>query len=212
MKCLTSKFEDLNKIVDCHKSAFPNTLSSKLGYTFIHKMMEWYIVSERGVLFHLVNENDEIMGYCGGIITKTPGLHGAVSSISQYSFNTFVIAYLKKPWLFLHYENLKKIPQIFKNILIKFGFRKINTKQSSGFFSPFMGLIVIGLQEKFQGKGSGAIILSEFEKRGRNTKGIKKLQLSVKPENFNAIKAYKKNGWQIDIESENSVRMIKLIL
>jgi GNAT superfamily N-acetyltransferase len=211
MKCLTTKFEDLNKIVDCHKSAFPNSLSSKMGYSFIHKMMEWYIVSDRGVLFHIVDDNNELMGYCGGIITEKQGLHGAVSSISQYSFNTFLMSYLKKPWLILHNENIKKIPYIIKNILLKFGLYKGNSKTKVKNFYPFMGLVVIALKKEIQGKGIGAILLSEFETRAKNRDGIKKISLSVKLENINAIRAYKKNGWEKVIESKLSVQMVKFL-
>ena len=73
MKCITTTKEDLTNIVTCHKSAFPEALSSKMGDTFVLKMMEWYIESDRGFLFHLKNEDNEIIGYCGGIITKEKG-------------------------------------------------------------------------------------------------------------------------------------------
>ena len=108
MKCITTTTKDLINIVACHKSAFPDALSSKMGNAFILKMMEWYIKSDRGVLFHLENENNEIIGYCGGIITKQKGLHGAVTSISQYSFNTLILSFLTRPWLIFHPENIKK--------------------------------------------------------------------------------------------------------
>ena len=118
MICITTKSKDLINIVKCHKSAFPNALSSKLGNTFILKMMEWYIESDRGVLFHLENKNNEIIGYCGGIITKQKGIHGAVTSISQYSFTTFVISYLIRPWLFFQPEHIQKITYIKQNLLL----------------------------------------------------------------------------------------------
>ena len=79
MNCITTTPQDLINIVACHKSAFPDALSSQMGNNFILKMMEWYIKSDRGVLFHVENENNEIIGYCGGIITKQKGLHGAVT-------------------------------------------------------------------------------------------------------------------------------------
>ena len=112
MNCIKTTPQDLINIVACHKSAFPDALSSQMGNNFILKMMEWYIKSDRGVLFHVENENNEIIGYCGGIITKQKGLHGAVTSISQYSFNTFLLSYLIRPWLLFHPENIKKIAYI----------------------------------------------------------------------------------------------------
>ena len=212
MKCITTRPKDLINIVACHKSAFPDALSSQMGNAFILKMMEWYIKSDRGVLFHLENENNEIIGYCGGIITKQKGLHGAVTSISQYSFNTFILSFLTRPWLIFHPENIKKIPTIKKNILLKFGFKKPTETLNKNEFIPFMGLIVIGLKKENQGKGIGSILLNEFEKRAMNNNDIEKIILSVKPENINATKAYIKNGWKIGKQSDSSIQMFKFKL
>ena len=212
MKCITTRPKDLINIVACHKSAFPDALSSQMGNAFILKMMEWYIKCDRGVLFHLENENNEIIGYCGGIITKQKGLHGAVTSISQYSFNTFILSFLTRPWLIFHPENIKKIPTIKKNILLKFGLKKPTETLNKNEFIPFMGLIVIGLKKENQGKGIGSILLNEFEKRAMNNNDIEKIILSVKPENINAIKAYIKNGWKIGKQSDTSTQMFKFTL
>ena len=211
MKCITTTTKDLINIVACHKSAFPDALSSQMGNAFILKMMEWYIKSDRGVLFHIENENNGIIGYCGGIITKQKGLHGAVTSISQYSFNVFLLSFLTRPWLLFHPEIIKKTYSIKKNILLKIGLNKpIETINKEGFI-PFMGLIVIGLKKNEQGRGLGGILLDEFEKRAQKINDIEKISLSVKPENLNAIKAYSKNGWKMGKQSNISVQMFKLI-
>ena len=211
MISITTKSKDLVNIVKCHKSAFPNALSSKMGNTFISKMMEWYIESERGVLFHIENKNKEIIGYCGGIITKQKGLHGAVTSISQYSFNTFLISYLKRPWLIFHPENIKKIPYIRRNIIIKLGLNKSDKINKNEDFIPFMGLVVIGLRKDNQGKGIGGILLNEFEKRAKEIYKVKKISLSVKLQNINAIKAYSKNGWKIGEQTKKTIQMFKFL-
>lgn len=211
MNCITTKSKDLINIVKCHKSAFPNALSSKMGTPFILKMMEWYLTSDRGILFHIENKNNEIIGYCGGIITKQKNLHGAVTSISQYAFNTFVISYLIRPWLIFHPENFKKITSIKKNILIKFGLYKTLETINKEEFIPFMGLVSIGLKKENQGKGIGSILLTEFEKRAKNDNEIKRISLSVKLQNTNAIKAYSKNGWETGKKTGTSIQMYKLI-
>lgn len=211
MNCITTTTRDLKNIVECHKSAFPNALSSKMGNTFISKMMEWYIESDRGVLFHVENKNKEIIGYCGGIITKQKGLHGAVTSISQYSFNTFLISYLKRPWLIFHPENIKKIPYIHRNIFIRLGLNKPEKINKNNEFIPFMGLVVIGLRKDNQGKGIGGILLNEFEKRAKEIYKVKKISLSVKLQNINAIKAYSKNGWKIGENKKKTTQMFKFI-
>jgi hypothetical protein len=211
MICTTTKYKDLINIVKCHKSAFPNALSSKMGNTFISKMMEWYIESDRGVLFHIENKNNEIIGYCGGIITKNKSLHGAVTSISQYSFNTFLLSYLKKPWLIFHPENIKKTSYIQRNIIIKLGLNKPEKINKNEDFIPFMGLVVIGLRKDNQGKGIGGILLNEFEKRAKEIYKVKKISLSVKLQNINAMRAYSKNGWKIGEQTKKTTQMFKFI-
>lgn len=211
MSCIITTTRDLKNIVECHKSAFPNALSSKMGNTFISKMMEWYITSDRGILFHIENKNKEIIGYCGGIITKQKGLHGAVTSISQYSFNTFLISYLIRPWLIFHPENIKKITYIQRNIIVKLGLNKPEEINKIEDFIPFMGLVVIGLRKDNQGKGIGGILLNEFENIAKNNNEIKKISLSVKLQNINAIKAYSKNGWKIGEQTKKTIQMFKFI-
>lgn len=214
MKLQVSQLSDLPEIVDCHKDAFPDALSTKQGSPFISKMMEWYISSERGVLFHIYDEQGEMAGYCGGIITREPGLLGAVSSISQYAFKDFLKSYLRRPWLFFHVENLKKIPYIVKNLLIKFGLKKKATLASAkenADFQPFMGLVVIGVKNKYHGKGYGSILLQEFERLAYELGGLHHIQLSVKAENVRAIKSYLRNGWVINFETATTKQLVKVL-
>ncbi len=199
-----TRIEDLPEIVSCHKDAFPDSLSTKQGDRFISKMMEWYIVDERGVLFHIKDDKGDIAGYCGGIITRQPGLLGAVSSISQYAFNQFLLAYLRKPWLIVHPENIKKAPYIVRNLRIKLGLRrkvkKIDQSGEQELFIPFMGLVVIGVRNSYHGKGFGSKLLREFENLARNQTGIELIKLSVKSSNTKAIKSYLRNGWEIKFD------------
>lgn len=214
MKLQKSQLDDLPKIVDCHKDAFPDALSTKQGSAFISKMMEWYIISDRGVLYHVMDDEGEMAGYCGGIITRKPGLLGSVSSIAQYAFNDFLKSYLRKPWLIFHVENLKKITSIVKNLLIKFGLKKkvvlISSKENAD-FQPFMGLVVIGVKNKYQGKGYGSILLQEFERFAKEDRGIMRIQLSVRSSNSKAIKSYLNNGWQVSKQNNQTKQLIKKI-
>lgn len=77
--------------------------------------------------------------------------------------------------------------------------------------APHAGLVVIGVNPDRQGKGYGSILLREFERRAVEDFGIKKLQLSVKINNTQAIKAYERNGWMKDTIQGASLSMIKLV-
>lgn len=207
-----TQLSDLSKVALCHRQAFPNALSAQMGNEFVRKMLEWYVVSERGILIHINDDTGTTVGYLGAIITKEPGLMGSVSSISQYAFSTFVKSYFLKPWLFFHKENLKKFPYAFKNILIRMGIKstlKTIPQYDLTSFKPFLGLVVIGVRKEDQGKGFGSLLLSEFEKLAKNTPGIQRIQLSVKSENIKAIKAYVRNGWLLTKEESNKKQFSK---
>jgi GNAT superfamily N-acetyltransferase len=206
-----STINDLRGLAKCHKASFPNALSTKLGNRFIMKMLSWYILDERGILFHIKHE-DQYLGYCGGILIQQPGLPGAASSITQHSFNSFISSFILKPWLIIHPENLKRIAFIKKNLLSHLGIEKKSNPAIKRFetFEPTMGLVVIGVPAFQQHKGYGSRMLEEFERIAKE-KGFKKISLSVKPTNMKAIKAYKKNQWQEGKSENDSLNMYKNI-
>lgn len=194
MKIQTSNKIDLLKIARCHRRAFPKSLSSSLRISFTMKMLSWYLVDERGVLFH-IEEKGEVIGYCGGIKTKRQGMLGSSSSMTQFTFNALILALLERPWLIFHAENKKRISFIYKNILVKIGLRsKENVHQVAQPFDPYWGLVVIGVDPAWQGKGIGSQLLKEFETQAKEDK-VSYISLSVNKSNHNAIKSYYKNGW-----------------
>lgn len=210
MQIVVSQIADLEKLAYCHKKAFPASLSSHMGKRFLRKMLSWYIIDERGIMFHVIADN-EIIGYCGGIITKQPGLPGAATSITQHSFKIFVTSFLTRPWLVFHIENLKKISFIKRNLMYKLGLKKVvhaNSKILPAEFKTFWGLVVIGVNPQYHGKGTGSLLLQEFERLAK-VDLVQKIMLTVKPDNAQAIKSYTRNGWVAGEINQDSLNMYK---
>lgn len=204
-------------------AAFPGSLSTLLGERFVRRMLQWYVDDERGVLFHIredvgdgVNGSARVTGYCGGVVTLRPGLLGAVSSITQYAFWDFVLAYLRRPWLLAHPENLKRLPTIWRNLRLRAGLgaapavpsAQANPRPAEAFV-PFMGLVVIGVRPERQGAGLGSRMLMEFERLARANGQVHCIQLSVRADNAQAIRSYRRNGWDVDAAGQESLRMAK---
>jgi len=203
---------DLQRIADCHKKAFPTSLSSAMGKPFLIKMLEWYLAYDFVSLFHL-EEDGKVIGYCGSIKVDGKQDKGSASGMAQYSFKEAVFSFLRRPWLLFHPELRKKYRLITRNILYKIGLQKpkrslVVTNINAEDF--YVGLVVIGIDPSYQGKGYSSIILKSFEKRAKAL-GAKKIRLTVLPENLKAIRAYKKNGWIEDAASSNSISMHKFI-
>src|SRR5688572_2627725 len=98
---------DLPAIAECHMAAFPNTLTSSLGRKYCSKMLEWYLSTDKAFIFH-AEEDGKVVGYCGGIIVDGTLAHGSASSMTQYSFNEAIRAFMKRPWLLFHTDMLRR--------------------------------------------------------------------------------------------------------
>lgn len=210
-----SSFSDLGKIAVCHRKAFPASLSSALGIRFVTQMLSWYLTSDKLFIFHLENNNGECIGYCGGLISDGTLGTGSASGMAQHTFRAAILAFLKHPWVLFHNEVRNKWPLIYRNIKVKLGLSQKNhfSFQQVKIMSkePTVGLVVIGVDPIYQGKGYGSIILKEFERVAIENYGILKLYLSVKADNATAITAYEKNGWLRGEENDGSFYMSKFI-
>lgn len=210
--------EDLKKIARCHKSAFPDSLSSKMGIRYTAKMLEWYISDEKRFLFH-IEEKKECIGYCGGMIIDGTQESGSASGMMQYSLNEAFIAFMFRPWLIFHPEFKEKSGLIKKNIKLKFK-RKPKVKtliknldenfRKEKPYEAETGLVVIGVASEYQGKGYGAMLLKEFERKTDKVK-IKKMGLAVEVNNEKAIRSYEKNGWKKVKQKDDYFEMIKYL-
>jgi len=211
MEIRLTELSDLKEIAACHKAAFPESLSSKLGVAFRKKMLSWYVLDDRGIIFHITDKG-KIIGYCGGLIAKLPGLPGAATSITQFSFKVFISSFMLRPWLIFHPENVSRLSFIVRNILLKLGLKKLKNieqiKQEN--FQSFWGLVVIGVDPNYQGKGIGSALLQEFERLAGIDK-VNRISLSVKSTNLKAIKSYISNGWFINNSTIDSLNLMKIL-
>jgi len=203
--------EDLTSLAKCHRAAFPKALSSVMGQQYVEKMLEWYLVDDRAFLF-LLEEDNQIVGYCGGLKFDGTARVGSASSMIQHSYLQAVRTFLTRPWLFFHAEFIPKYKLAAKNV-----WRRIKNTLSLAqkvkpvphyLPPPHTGLIVIGVHPGVQGKGYGSRLLQEFE-RVSISLGYKAMMLTVRPDNHKAIKSYLRNGWIVTQEKGNSTTMEK---
>jgi len=203
---ITASTQNLSSIARCHRAAFPASLSSALGHDYVEKMLGWYLSSENTFLF-CVNEGDQCVGYCGGMVKTIWGV-GSASSMAQFSFNAAVKSFLLRPWLVFHKEIRAKFPFIVRNLVNRFIRKKKNLGDATIVFEPYVGLVVIGVDPAYQGKGYGSLMLQEFEKIAKQ-RGLKKMILSVRSDNAQAINSYLKNGWVTTRNDGNATSMEK---
>lgn len=177
-------------------------------------MLSFYIEDRRGLLFH-IEENNKVIGYCGGLRRNEPGRPGSATSMIQFTFGSLLVNLLRKPWLVFHYEIISNIPLIARNLKLRFLRSKKSSRSASvvtdSGFVPSLGLVVIGVSPEYQGKGYGSVMLGEFEERARK-EGFTMIHLSVRKDNIQAINAYKRNGWLVAHEGKKELSMYKSLV
>lgn len=213
-KIVNATFEDLPRLARCHRVAFPKTLSTAMGQQYVEKMLEWYLLDDRAFIF-LVEEDGKCVGYCGGL--KFDGTHriGSASSMIQHSYDKAVRTFITKPWLLLHPEFLSKyrlaVKNVWRRIRKKLGITdKTKLSKREQLPKSHTGLIVIGVDPVVQGKGYGSLLLQEFERVSKEL-GFKRMMLTVRSHNVQAIRSYQRNGWRTTEVQGKSTSMEKLL-
>ena len=74
-----------------------------------------------------------------------------------------------------------------------------------------IGLVVIGVQPAYRGKGCFELLMKHFEETCKQ-RNASKMLLSVKSTNSRAIAAYKKAGWQAGSATPKAFEMYKYII
>lgn len=99
-----------------------------------------------------------------------------------------------------------KVPQSQSPTVDNIGSHSRTVAQSQSPLSA--GLVVIGVDPGYQGKGLGSLLLQEFERRAL-AMNCPHMHLTVEKENAPAIRTYERNGWQVVEIQGGSVRMEK---
>jgi len=212
LQICNSSPKHLDGLANCHMHCFPNSFATKLGKAYVRKTLDWFLVSDNRLLFHIEIE-DQIAGYCGSFIPSGFG-DGSSSGMLQHAFKEAVWGMLKKPWLLLNKEIMDFYPFIIKNIRQKiFGKKKIKRIQVDVYtnYPPHIGLVVIGVEPKFRGSQVFPELMKNFEKESIKAE-IFTCKLSVKKDNERAIRAYKKFGWFIAEEHAKTFVMEKKLI
>lgn len=214
MQFLIPTNKDLPRLAQCHRAAFPKALSSVMGQQYVEKMLEWYLVDKRAFIF-MLEDNNQIIGYCGGLKFDGTARVGSASSMIQHSYHRAIRTFLARPWLFFHPEFFPKYKLAFRNVFKRIrkvlGYaEKVVPIENSLATVPHTGLVVIGVHQTLQGKGYGSMLLQEFERISKS-RGFNKMMLTVKSDNEQAIKSYLRNGWVVSRVEGKSTTMEKCL-
>lgn len=198
-----SKQLNLKDLAICQTKCFSNSFSSKLGKKYIAKTLDWFFSEKGRFLYHVIDSNKTIVGYCGGFVPRFYG-DGSSTGMLQHAFKEAVLGVLLKPWLLLHKELRPLYPLIIRNIIKKiFKSKPKPTSVQLQNYKIRAGLVVIGVLPEYRGTEVIKLLMNEFENKAIEL-NVFETALSVKKDNQRAIKAYGKFGWEVIEESENT--------
>lgn len=203
-------FRELPRVAACHRKAFPAALSTAMGQAYVEKMLEWYLTDSKAFIFYL--EDDGIcVGYCGGLKFHGTSRAGSATDMIQHSYGAAVRSFLKRPWLFFHPEFIIKYRLVIKNVVRRFRAKKpLDHTTKEILPAPHTGLIVIGVDPDYRGKGYASQLLREFEVHSKSL-GFDRMMLTVRSDNEHAINVYERNGWKQVNRGGQTVEMEKRI-
>ena len=206
--------DDLKAVAVCHREAFPDSFSTKLGQAYLIKNYEWYLISNRNFLIK-ASIDGKVVGFVGGMLFDKSSTMGSTSSVMQYTFKQALVGLMIHPWLIFNIEVRKNIVLIARNIARKVGLSR-KPKSTNAVLSnpievvPSLGLVVIGNAPRYRGKGVGTKLLERFEEEAKKLE-VNQMHLSVRKKNVNAIKAYTRMGWSVKKEAGDNLEMIKVL-
>ncbi|HXL55567.1 MAG TPA: GNAT family N-acetyltransferase [Chitinophagaceae bacterium] len=189
-------------------ACFPDSFSTRLGFNFTKRSLEWFLIAENRFLFHIESEN-QVIGYCGGFKSSFIG-DGSTSGMLQYGMREAIQGLIRKPYLLFNPHLLKRYPLIFRNIYKRVFNSKENIPTNINYDNSKIGLVVIGVHPDYRGKGIFELLMQNFQEECKK-RNVTKMTLSVKASNARAIAAYKKAGWQIASQTKKDMDMYKIL-
>jgi hypothetical protein len=208
---VAKELAELKIIAKCRIAAFPDSLSSKLGITYVVKMLSMYLENRNFIIY--IEENNECVGFVTALVPENEHSCSTRGTI-DFTFNDLLLGIALKPWLFFHpivLGNFKVVIETFKKkFKKKETIQVVNLAKLRPEIINSVGLIDIAVNPKFQNKGFSTKLLKAFEKHCVEI-GKPRMHLSVKPENTIAINSYKKNGWEMFLAEPKQLNFHKEI-
>ncbi len=179
---------DISQIAAVHSDSFSDSALTKLGARVVERYYAWL----------LTGPHDNVRAVGAFMGADCAGFSfGGVFSGSTSGFVRFNKALLIKEVL-RHPRNLFT-PQFLRRILIGIkllrGHKKTGNPKPKKKIATSFGILSIAVSRKYQNHGIGQLLLEDAERTAVKA-GFAQMDLSVHPDNFQAIRFYEKHEWE----------------
>lgn len=179
---------DLEKVAKIHLAAFPKSALTHLGKEAVRRYYDWQLTGPHDCLaIGAFDEQGRMLGFCFGGVFR-----GSLSGFVSKNQRFLVFQVLKRPWLIL-------VNPIFRD-RIRLGLRVGKSKTPQTHWdrktaAKSFGILSIAVNPAAQGQGIGRQLMDYSELYARSN-GFIRMNLTVAPENKQAIRFYEYNGWE----------------
>jgi ribosomal protein S18 acetylase RimI-like enzyme len=180
--------DDIDAVVKVHMEAFPGFFLTMLGSRFLSELYHAYISRDGGILRVCINEQETIVGFCGGCHNPEIFYYKLQKQKGIKFFIKLLPTFFRKPVLVL------------KKVLYSIFYRGEKPSQ----LSNATLLSSIGVDPAQSGKFVGQSLLADFEAQCLKVGNCNIYLTTDKLLNDRVISFYRKSGYLIDSEFKQS--------
>lgn len=173
----------VTRVCDLHLRAFRGMMSARLGPTYIHAFISWFLRAKDAIALVAADRDGAIIGYVIG----APVGYGA--AMNRQLALVAARSMIARPWLFFE-------PQVRATVSARLGWilGSRSALETDGLPRPTMSLVGIAVSPSASGQRVGFALMQAFESKARTLR-MASLRLSVYPNNVAARRLYGRCGW-----------------
>ena len=190
------KKTDLRQVARIHQRAFPDSALTRLGDEAVRRYYLWQLEGPHEVVALGAWQGETLRGFCFGGTFR-----GALIGFLQRNRAFLLRRVLARPWLLGNPLFRDRFALALRVLARRLG-EKLSGKNTSDAVpaaaapktAPRFGILSIGVDPQAQGGGVGRALMQECERQAWRL-GFAKMNLSVHPDNAQAVRFYEKQGW-----------------
>lgn len=198
----------IDAVTAVHCAAFPSSIFTRMGRGTVARYYDWQLTGPHDCAALGAWVGDELVGFCFGGVFR-----GAMSGFLGRNRTYLAFVFCLRPWLIL--EPLVR-EQIVGQLRQLRGRRvetaaASNSARTDGASGPSFGILSIAVAPSGRRRGIGRKLMAESEEVATK-KGFRRMHLSVRAGNVEAVQFYEQLGWtKIDENCPDSYKMERLI-
>jgi ribosomal protein S18 acetylase RimI-like enzyme len=186
---------DLPAVAAIHLDAFPTSALTKLGPDAVRRYYQWQLEGPHEVTALAALTDGRLAGFCFGGVFQ-----GAMAGFLRKNRLFLMWRVVTHPWLLFNSLFRDRVGVAIHSARMQMHRAKRASGQKQRPAKRF-GILSIGVDPAFQGMGVGTALMARAEDVARHN-GFDAMDLTVDPENLQAVNFYTRLGWTKVVTAE----------